>query len=311
MSLLFKFRPLVINPELAKRIGLNEAIVLQQMNYWLNETESGVEHEGRRWIYNTHEQWVEQFPFWSQDTVKRAITSLKKQGILRVEKLNRGKCDHTNFYAINYDAAALIEECNMPSSNGGKLPSSDGDNLPQPNSANCPDLTENTTETTTESTSDISSEADESASVAADQGRPAVLSNEQQEVSEETKFQGKCRLLWTMYKAAYQTRYGVEPIRNAKVNAQVKQLVQRLGEEGAMVAEFYVLNVHERFVIQKTHDLGLLLASAESYRTQWATGRAMTNTRAQQIDSTQANASAAEEAIAMLRAREQQGAYHS
>lgn len=308
MSLLFKFRPLVINPELAKRIGLNEAIVLQQMNYWLNETESGVEHEGRRWIYNTHEQWVEQFPFWSQDTVKRAITSLKKQGVLRVEKLNRAKCDHTNFYAINYDAAALIDECNMPSSNSGNLPSSEGENMPPPKSANCTDLTENTTETTSESTSDISSEADESASAADDPAVPAVLPEQQQEESAETIFQGKCRLAWAMYKQAYMLRYGVEPVRNAKVNSQVRSLVQRLGEEAGMVAEFYVTNVGEKFVVQKTHDLGLLLASAESYRTQWATGRAMTNTRAQQIDSTQANASAADEAIAMLRAR-QQGAH--
>ena len=57
MSLLFNFRPLVINPQLAERIGLNEAIVLQQLKYWLNETESGVEHDGRRWVYNTMEQW--------------------------------------------------------------------------------------------------------------------------------------------------------------------------------------------------------------------------------------------------------------
>ena len=155
MSLLFSFRPLIINPELARRIGLNEAIVLQQMNYWLMETDSGVTHDGRRWIYNTYEQWNDKFPFWSQDTVKRAITSLKKQGILRVEKLNTGRCDHTNFYTINYDAAALIEQCNMPLSNGSKLPSSEDDGLPSPNSANCPHLTESTTDTTTENTTEI------------------------------------------------------------------------------------------------------------------------------------------------------------
>ena len=136
-----------------------------------------------------------------------------------------------------------------------------------------------------------------------------MLSNGQQDDQSETVFQSKCRLLWTMYKAAFRNRYGLDPVRNAKVNAQVKQIVQRLGEEGAMVAEFYVYQVNERFVVQKTHDLGLLLKDAESYRNQWAMGRAMTQTRAQQIDSTQANASAADEAIAMLRARDQ-GAYH-
>jgi hypothetical protein len=152
-------------------------------------------------------------------------------------------------------------------------------------------------------------EADKSASCDVDESVPAVLSNEKQVDQSETVFQSKCRLLWAMYKAAFRERYGLDPVRNAKVNTQVKQIVQRLGEEGALVAEFYVYQVNERFVVQKTHDLGLLLKDAESYRTQWAMGRAMTQTRAQQIDSTQANASAADEAIAMLRNRGQE-AYH-
>ena len=156
--------------------------------------------------------------------------------------------------------------------------------------------------------SEQSTEADKSASGAQEVGSDVVLSEEQQANQSETIFQSKCRLTWLMYKAAYEQRYGIAPVRNAKVNSQVKSLVQRLGEEAGLVAEFYVYNVGESFVLKKTHDLGVLLSGAESYRTQWATGRAMTNTRAQQMDSTQANASAADEAIAMLRAR-QQGAH--
>ena len=62
MSLLFAERPLVINTQLAMKIGLNEAIVLQQLHYWLRDTNSGMECDGVRWIYNTTEQWLEQFP---------------------------------------------------------------------------------------------------------------------------------------------------------------------------------------------------------------------------------------------------------
>ncbi|MBV4459192.1 helix-turn-helix domain-containing protein [Pseudomonas sp. COR58] len=146
MSLLFNCRPLVINPQLAERIGLNEAIVLQQLSYWLSDTTSGVEHEGRRWIYNTIEQWQKQFPFWSADTVKRTLTSLQKQGLVMVEKLARAKHDQTNHYTINYQAAALIEQ--------GILHRSEEGNLPQSVGARCPDLlTEITTKTTTENSS--------------------------------------------------------------------------------------------------------------------------------------------------------------
>ena len=59
MSLLFAERPLVINTQLAMKIGLNEAIVLQQLHYWLRDTNSGMECDGVRWIYNTTEQWLE------------------------------------------------------------------------------------------------------------------------------------------------------------------------------------------------------------------------------------------------------------
>lgn len=147
-------------------------------------------------------------------------------------------------------------------------------------------------------------EAEKSASDEVNSLVPAVLPKQQQADPKETELQMKCREAWTDYKNAYFTRYGIAPVRNAKVNAQVKQLVQRLGVESGPVAEFYVLNVNDSFVVRKTHDLGTLLASAESYRTQWATGHSMTQARAQQIDSTQTNANAAHEAIAMLRARE-------
>jgi hypothetical protein len=94
----------VISPDLAYSIGLAEAIVLQQVHYWLKETTSGMEHDGARWIYNTSEQWLEQFPFWSESTLKRTFTNLKKLGLLRIEQLNQSQRDMTNFYTINYES---------------------------------------------------------------------------------------------------------------------------------------------------------------------------------------------------------------
>lgn len=150
-------------------------------------------------------------------------------------------------------------------------------------------------------------DAEKSAPEAGESFVPAVLSKQQQVNPKETELQAKCRVAWTMYKAAYTQRHEVPPVRNAKVNSQVKQLVQRLGDEAGPVAEFYVLNVNNLYVLENLHDLGLLLSKAEVYRTQWATGRTMTQTRARQMDSTQANASAVDEALAIARARRNQG----
>ncbi len=150
MSMLFNFRPLVINPELAMRIGLNEAIVLQQVNYWINDKEQGVIHAGRRWVFNSYESWVKQFPFWSADTVKRAFTSLVKQGCLDVEQLNKSQHDRTNYYTINHDCELLNDAEQVPSSNGASCPDRQVQDAPMDEGKNASSLMVTTTKTTTE-----------------------------------------------------------------------------------------------------------------------------------------------------------------
>lgn len=163
MSLLLKVKPLVVSPELASRIGLNEAIVLQQICYWLEDTTSGVEYDGKRWVYNTIDEWTNQFPFWSSDTVKRALTSLKKRDLIFVEQLKKTQHDRTNYYAINHANPLLTDEGNLHSSKNANCTNRMGQpalieqgNMPSSIRANCPHLTENTTENTTEITTESS-----------------------------------------------------------------------------------------------------------------------------------------------------------
>ncbi|RAY75263.1 conserved phage C-terminal domain-containing protein [Enterobacter roggenkampii] len=165
MSLLMPSRPIVINPDLAYSIGLNEAIALQQVNYWLKETTSGLERDGVRWIYNTNEQWLEQFPFWSESTLKRTFTRLKQLGVLKVEQLNKSQRDMTNYYTINYESELLDEvkvtkskssKCTLPSGQNEpmeevKVERSNGSKRTALIRSKCTDvLTENTTENTTD-----------------------------------------------------------------------------------------------------------------------------------------------------------------
>ncbi|HEJ7884122.1 TPA: conserved phage C-terminal domain-containing protein [Serratia liquefaciens] len=130
MSLLLPSRPIVVIPELAMRVGLNEAMLLQQVHYWATETTSGIEHGGRRWVYNTIAEWMEQFPFLSESSIKRAFASLKAQGIIYVEKLSSDPRDKTNFYAINYEHRALIDEVKMTPCNGSNCTDATGQSEP-------------------------------------------------------------------------------------------------------------------------------------------------------------------------------------
>lgn len=124
----------------------------------------------------------------------------------------------------------------------------------------------------------------------------------QTENTEETALQSACRETWAAYSFAFEQRYGVKPVRNAPVNANVKALVKRLGhEEAPLVAAWYVSNVNEAFVVKNSHGMGVLVNQAEGYRTQWARGQAVTATAAQAADKSSANFDAIEEAKRLMR----------
>ncbi|MCG0832904.1 phage replication initiation protein [Lactiplantibacillus plantarum] len=100
-NLLISEPPLQVLPSLAVKVGLNEAIVLQQFHYWLNRSNN--ERDGYKWIYNSYTSWHKQFPFWSIKTLKRAITSLEKDEFLISGNYNKAGFDKTKWYRINYE----------------------------------------------------------------------------------------------------------------------------------------------------------------------------------------------------------------
>ena len=119
MQYLFNENPVVIDRELATVIGLNEAIILQQMQYWIKK--STHEIDDKTWIYNSVSQWKEQFPFWSESTINRTIRNLEEKGLLFIGNYNRDRRDRTKWYSINYlqldnimkNAFSQNDECNL------------------------------------------------------------------------------------------------------------------------------------------------------------------------------------------------------
>lgn len=148
-SLLISEPPLQVLPSLAALIGLNNAIVLQQVHYWLeNPRLEGRFIDGKKWIFNTYEAWQENFPFWSVSTIKRIFLDLEKMGLIISAQFDRHNWDQRKFYCIDYDALdALFEQSEGSSSprRQDQNDTTDGINLTRST------LTETTTETTTES----------------------------------------------------------------------------------------------------------------------------------------------------------------
>jgi hypothetical protein len=105
--------PLIVQASLALKIGFNEAMVLQQVHYWMQHSTTTA--YGHRWVYNTMEEWNAQFPFWSKDTVRRTIASLKERGLLVAECLSNNRFDRTPYYRISAETLESIVGCKLQS----------------------------------------------------------------------------------------------------------------------------------------------------------------------------------------------------
>jgi uncharacterized phage protein (TIGR02220 family) len=152
--LLINENPVMIVPSLAVKIGLNEAVVLQQIHYWLGISKHRFEE--RKWVYNTYQDWQKQLPFWSVSTIKRTILSLERQGFLISGNWNVLKMDQTKWYTIDYLKLAELEEAQsaLPSGQTGQTsnqfePETSADGSAEGTSLNQA-IPENTSEITTE-----------------------------------------------------------------------------------------------------------------------------------------------------------------
>jgi hypothetical protein len=77
MSKLMRESPLLVMPSLAVSIGLNEAIVLQQL-LWLTNADEPPEG----WLRGGMKRWRAMFRWWSEDTIARAFTHLRELALI-------------------------------------------------------------------------------------------------------------------------------------------------------------------------------------------------------------------------------------
>ncbi|MBP2656973.1 MAG: hypothetical protein H6Q69_5 [Firmicutes bacterium] len=107
-KLLINEVPLMCLPSLAVKIGLNEALFIQQLHYWVDRSKNII--DGRQWVYNTMADWSKQFPFWSQKTLSRTISNLEKQKLVISGNYNQKGYDRTKWYTIDYLALERLEK---------------------------------------------------------------------------------------------------------------------------------------------------------------------------------------------------------
>lgn len=105
MNLLGQYGSIVINPTLASLIGLEEAIVLQQINYWL-VIDSQLEennYNGVTYIPNSITMWQKYyFPFWTEDEIASILQTLINYKFVKVITNPFNKRSSELWYTINF-----------------------------------------------------------------------------------------------------------------------------------------------------------------------------------------------------------------
>lgn len=100
-----KSKTLIVNTDLALVLGdLNEAIVLNQLNYWLGINKKAGKNfiDDRYWVYNSYSDWkAKDFPYWSEKTIQRTFTRLENKGVVVSANYNKLGIDKTKWYTID------------------------------------------------------------------------------------------------------------------------------------------------------------------------------------------------------------------
>ncbi len=97
--------PFQVSPSLAVALGnINEAIILQRIQYLLKEPKGGrFDKDGRKYIRNSYEEWHDQFPWLSTRSIKVRVKSLKDKGLITTRSFSGDGFHRTLWYSINYD----------------------------------------------------------------------------------------------------------------------------------------------------------------------------------------------------------------
>ena len=101
-----------INPALAKEIGLNESLILLQIEFWISISNN--ERDGKRWTYQSVRDMQEKsFSFWSISTINRAVNKLIDEGYIIEGNFNKMKYDKTRWFALSFKKLNELESISI------------------------------------------------------------------------------------------------------------------------------------------------------------------------------------------------------
>ena len=101
--------------EIAKEYGVNCAIILKNIYFWVKKNEANERHfhDGRYWTYNSVKAFNELFSYLGESQIKTALKKLEDEGLIVVGNYNEDTRDRTKWYALTKTAYCICENRQM------------------------------------------------------------------------------------------------------------------------------------------------------------------------------------------------------
>ena len=101
--------------ELARRYGVQEAIVIYYLQYWIERNERNGQNfvDGEYWTFNSAKKMSELLPYFSQKQIQRILSRLIGQGILKTGCYNRLHSDRTLWYTFTEFGKSILPQREM------------------------------------------------------------------------------------------------------------------------------------------------------------------------------------------------------
>ena len=96
--------------EVAKVVGVDGAIMLNNLNFWIIKNEANGKHfyDGNYWTYNSIDAFTKIFDFWSKRQIERILKNLKEKEFIITGNYNKQQYDRTVWYALTEKGKALL-----------------------------------------------------------------------------------------------------------------------------------------------------------------------------------------------------------
>ena len=101
------------NIEFAKLYGIEEAIIVHNLYFWIikNIANNVHEHNGKFWTYNSNNAFVALFPYMNKTKICRVMAHLESEGIIIKDNFNKDNRDRTLWYSFADEGINILNDC--------------------------------------------------------------------------------------------------------------------------------------------------------------------------------------------------------